>query len=149
MIRLHSCDPMQASRPARQSPRPRRARRAPSTCRHLRTARSLRGAMSSRRARSRLAGWLVYRTILVLGCIEAKFCNQILVGKRAPLNYPKTNIGKKRITTISTASPKIGFKTSYDMLSETRWKALAEIYTMHSFAPFWPFSSLNFFVNNC
>ena len=37
-----------------------------------------------------------------------------------------------------------------------RWKALAEIYTMHSFAPFWnplakngaPFSNLNFFVKN-
>ena len=28
----------------------------------------------------------------------------------------------------------------------TRWKALAEIYTMHSFAPF---SHLNFFVKNC
>ena len=28
----------------------------------------------------------------------------------------------------------------------TRWKALAEIYTMHSFAPF---SNLNFFVKNC
>ena len=28
----------------------------------------------------------------------------------------------------------------------TRWKALAEIYTMHSFAPFW---NLNFFVKNC
>ena len=27
----------------------------------------------------------------------------------------------------------------------TRWKALAEIYTMHSFAPF---SNLNFFVKN-
>ena len=27
-----------------------------------------------------------------------------------------------------------------------RWKALAEIYTMHSFAPF---SNLNFFVKNC
>ena len=27
----------------------------------------------------------------------------------------------------------------------TRWKALAEIYTMHSFAPFW---NLNFFVKN-
>ena len=33
----------------------------------------------------------------------------------------------------------------------TRWKALAEIYTMHSFAPFWnripknEFSNLNFF----
>ena len=27
----------------------------------------------------------------------------------------------------------------------TRWKALAEIYTMHSFAPF---SHLNFFVKN-
>ena len=27
-----------------------------------------------------------------------------------------------------------------------RWKALAEIYTMHSFAPF---STLNFFVKNC
>ena len=32
----------------------------------------------------------------------------------------------------------------------TRWKALSEIYTMHSFAPFsWdPFSNLNFFVKN-
>ena len=43
-----------------------------------------------------------------------------------------------------------------------RWKALAEIYTMHSFAPFWnripkneenhggkPFSNLKFFVKNC
>ena len=30
----------------------------------------------------------------------------------------------------------------------TRWKALAEIYTMHSFAPFAPFSNLNFFVKN-
>ena len=29
--------------------------------------------------------------------------------------------------------------------SNTRWKALAEIYTMHSFAPF---SNLNFFVKN-
>ena len=29
----------------------------------------------------------------------------------------------------------------------TRWKALAEIYTMHSFAPF-SFSNLNFFVKN-
>ena len=28
----------------------------------------------------------------------------------------------------------------------TRWKALAEIYTMHSFAPF---SNINFFVKNC
>ena len=28
----------------------------------------------------------------------------------------------------------------------TRWKALAEIYTMHSFAPF---SNLKFFVKNC
>ena len=28
----------------------------------------------------------------------------------------------------------------------TRWKALAEIYTMHSFAPF---SHLNFFITNC
>ena len=29
----------------------------------------------------------------------------------------------------------------------TRWKALAEIYTMHSFAPFWnPFSNLNVFL---
>ena len=28
----------------------------------------------------------------------------------------------------------------------TRWKALGEIYTMHSFAPF---SNLNFFVKNC
>ena len=28
----------------------------------------------------------------------------------------------------------------------TRWKALAEIYTMHSFAPF---SNITFFVNNC
>ena len=28
----------------------------------------------------------------------------------------------------------------------TRWKALAEIYTMHSFAPF---SNLNFFVKSC
>ena len=26
--------------------------------------------------------------------------------RRAPLNYPKMNIGKKRITTISTASPR-------------------------------------------
>ena len=32
----------------------------------------------------------------------------------------------------------------------TRWKALAEIYTMHSFAPLWnpPLSNLNFFVKN-
>ena len=33
----------------------------------------------------------------------------------------------------------------------TRWKALAEIYTMHSFAPFWnplAISNLNFFVKN-
>ena len=30
-----------------------------------------------------------------------------------------------------------------------RWKALAEIYTMHSFAPFWnPFSMLKIFVKN-
>ena len=29
---------------------------------------------------------------------------------------------------------------------KTRWKALAEIYTMHSFAPFF---NLNFFVKNC
>ena len=30
----------------------------------------------------------------------------------------------------------------------TRWKALAEIYTMHSLAVFAPFSNLNFFVKN-
>ena len=29
---------------------------------------------------------------------------------------------------------------------DTRWKALAEIYTMHSFAPF---SNVNFFVKHC
>ena len=46
-------------------------------------------------------------TRLVLSCIEANFCNQVL---------------------------------------SAHWKMLAEIYTMHSFAPF---SNLNFFVKNC
>ena len=46
---------------------------------------------------------------LVLGCIEAKFCNKICVGQLFPTRILQVN---------------------------TRWKALAEIYTMHPFAPF-------------
>ena len=44
---------------------------------------------------------------LVLGCIDADFCKLILVG------------------------------ISYLLELAICWKALAEIYTMHSFAPFW------------
>ena len=43
---------------------------------------------------------------LVLGCIEATILQINMRWKRAPLRYPKTDIGKKRIPTISTASPR-------------------------------------------
>ena len=58
-----------------------------------------------------------------LGCIEAKFCKQILVG----ISYLFEKKIEKR-----------------DMGRDC-WKALAEIYTMHSFAPF---SKLNFLLKN-
>ena len=46
---------------------------------------------------------------------------------------------------VLTAS-KPNFATKYSLELGSRWKALAEIYTMHSFAPF---SNRKIFVKNC
>ena len=44
-----------------------------------------------------------------------------------------------------SAVSKPNFASKYSLELGSIWKALAEIYTMHSFAPF---SNLNFFVKN-
>ena len=62
-----------------------------------------------------------------IGCIEAKFRNQILVGIATCICFEseieKKGHGKKLKMKIWTSE-------------RSNWKALAEIYTMHSFAPF-------------
>ena len=70
--------------------------------------------------------------------------------------YPRLQIGALKVQSLSSQSPRARTSEPHRARSRlyrsqilqvnTRWKALAEIYTLHSFAPF---SNRNFFVKNC
>ena len=66
-----------------------------------------------------------------------------VANKRFEISKFKFKIPRARTCELHRARSRL--YRSQILQVNTRWKALAEIYTMHSFAPF---SNLNFFVKN-
>ena len=67
-----------------------------------------------------------------------------VANKRFEISKFKFKIPRARTCELHRARSRL--YRSQILQVNTRWKALAEIYTMHSFAPF---SNLNFFVKKC